>query len=275
MGDMTPDKGVFKREGSDVWQHRVYIPKDLQHLYNGKRDLPAKSLGTRELKEANRLARQRVAEIEQEFEEKRASLNGSVLAPSTSPYGTNKKPLTAPHADGLVARFRQSTIDRDFVERAEALAKAEADPEAFWACKILPRPQDTKHLNNGHPYSAWDRLCDDEDTPLTVGVAYALQARRKGRLERVKEELRLGQTARLDREAEHLLSSYKFDEPSRRAFLRRLMQVEAAVLEEASTNRSLNNHSLTRTVRPPSKIRRTLSCRWRPQLGSSRSRPWS
>jgi hypothetical protein len=28
MGEMTPDKGVFKRKGSDVWQHRVYIPKD-------------------------------------------------------------------------------------------------------------------------------------------------------------------------------------------------------------------------------------------------------
>ena len=81
MGDMTPDKGVFKRKGIDVWQHRVFIPKDLQHLYNGKRDLPAKSLGTRELKDANRLARQKVAEFEQDFEDKRALLNGSSAAP--------------------------------------------------------------------------------------------------------------------------------------------------------------------------------------------------
>ena len=60
MGEMTPDKGVFKRKGSDVWQHRVYIPKDLQATYGGKPDLPAKSLGTRDLAEANRRARVRL-----------------------------------------------------------------------------------------------------------------------------------------------------------------------------------------------------------------------
>jgi hypothetical protein len=63
-------------------------------------------------------------------------------------------------------------------------------------------------------------------------LIYALQAQRKLHLERVKEELHLGQTARLDREAVSLLSGYQFDQPSRRAFLRRLMQTEAAVLEE-------------------------------------------
>lgn len=29
---MSPDKGVFKRKGSDVWQHRVFIPKDVRNL---------------------------------------------------------------------------------------------------------------------------------------------------------------------------------------------------------------------------------------------------
>jgi hypothetical protein len=43
---MTPDKGVFKRKGSDVWQHRVYVPKDLRPLYGGKDALPAKSLNS-------------------------------------------------------------------------------------------------------------------------------------------------------------------------------------------------------------------------------------
>jgi hypothetical protein len=45
MGDMTPDNGVFKRKGSDVWQHRVFIPKDVRDHYGGKSELPAKSLG--------------------------------------------------------------------------------------------------------------------------------------------------------------------------------------------------------------------------------------
>ena len=36
MGEMTTDKGVFKRKGSDVWQHRVYVPEDLQADYSGK-----------------------------------------------------------------------------------------------------------------------------------------------------------------------------------------------------------------------------------------------
>lgn len=38
MERVRPDKGVHKRQGSAVWQHRVFIPKDLQHPYNGKRN---------------------------------------------------------------------------------------------------------------------------------------------------------------------------------------------------------------------------------------------
>jgi hypothetical protein len=77
MGDMTPDKGVFKRKGSDVWQHRVFIPKDVRGSYGGKSELPAKSLGTRDLKEANRRARQIVGRYEGEFAERRMSPDGS------------------------------------------------------------------------------------------------------------------------------------------------------------------------------------------------------
>jgi hypothetical protein len=28
MKCVRPDKGVFKRKGSDVWQHRIYVPAD-------------------------------------------------------------------------------------------------------------------------------------------------------------------------------------------------------------------------------------------------------
>ena len=74
MGEMTPDKGVFKRKGSGVWQHRVFIPKDLQPLYGGKAAFPAKSLQTCDLAEANRRARRRHAEFEREFDTKRGAL---------------------------------------------------------------------------------------------------------------------------------------------------------------------------------------------------------
>ena len=53
MGAMKADKGVFKRKDSDVWQHRVYVPRDLQAVYGGKDALPAKSLHTRDLTKAN------------------------------------------------------------------------------------------------------------------------------------------------------------------------------------------------------------------------------
>ena len=96
MGDMTPDKGVFRRKGSSVWQHRVCVPKELRPLYGGKDSLPARSLKTLDLAEANSLARARLADYEREFKEKRAALNGSSPAseqalrwtPSTKPTPT-------------------------------------------------------------------------------------------------------------------------------------------------------------------------------------------
>ncbi len=227
---MSPDKGVFKRKGSDVWQHRVFIPKDLRSHYGGKSELPAKSLGTRDLKEANSLARERQAEFERDFAEKRA-LAGSIVASSIRSEAAGGKPLTPQEADRLAARFIQTLRDRDFDERLEVFAKAEADPDAFWTCKILPRPQDT-HYVKGQPFSYWDRLCGDGETPLKDGVIYALHAQRKLRLARVKEELQLGQTARIDQEAEALLRDYDCAPPTRRSFVRRLMLAEAALLED-------------------------------------------
>lgn len=67
MGNVRPDKGVFKRKGSDVWQHRIFIPADLRERYGDRSVLAAKSLGTKDLTEANRRARVRVAEYEMEF----------------------------------------------------------------------------------------------------------------------------------------------------------------------------------------------------------------
>lgn len=229
---MAPDKGVFKRKGSDVWQHRVFIPKDVQCHYGGKTEFPAKSLRTRDLKEANCLARQRQAKCEQEFDAKRALHDATAAsAPESAPDVFHKPKPTSSSIEALAGQYRQLLIERDFKERAVALATAEADPEAFWSCKVLPRTQDTKYVK-GRPYSVWDRLCERDDTDLKDGVIYALQAQRRYRLKRVKEELQLGQTVRTEQEAAALLKDYVSDEAERRTLSRRLMIVEAKLLEE-------------------------------------------
>jgi hypothetical protein len=111
------------------------------------------------------------------------------------------------------------------------LTRAEADPLAFWKCKILTRPQD-RNVFKGQPYSYWDRLSEDEETPLREGIIYALHAQRRARAKVLTEQLRLGQTARFDEEARLLLQENTCDEQVRRAFVRRLMQAELAVLND-------------------------------------------
>ena len=80
MGNVRPDKGVFKRKGSDVWQHRIFIPADLREHYGDRSLLPARSLGTKDLAEANRRARLRAAEYEKEFAEKRQLRSETAVA---------------------------------------------------------------------------------------------------------------------------------------------------------------------------------------------------
>jgi hypothetical protein len=118
---MTPDKGVFKRKGGDVWQHRVYIPKDLQAAYGGKADLPAKSLGTRDLAEANRLARVRVAEFERAFAAKRAApggKQGAVVAPGAK--------ISHDVIERLAAAYRAQIVEADFGRRVSVFKRAQA-----------------------------------------------------------------------------------------------------------------------------------------------------
>jgi integrase len=248
MGDMTPDKGVFKRKGSDVWQHRVFIPKDVRKFYGGKSELAAKSLGTRDLKEANRLARQISGRYEAEFAERRVSTDGSAPTSQNGTGSTVQKPLTTPDADQLIARYRHTLVDRDFSERADVLARAEADPLAFWKCKILPRPQD-QNIFKGRPYSYWDRLSEDEETPLREAVIYALHAQRQSRAKALTEQLQLGQTARFDEEARLLLKGYALAEHERRAFVRRLMQAELAILNDL-INEQVGEPALVPDIEP-------------------------
>lgn len=191
----------FKRKGSSVWQHRVCAPKDLRSHYGGKDTLPAKSLKTKDLAGANSLARARLAEYEREFKQKRVALNGGPPANKQA----LRRTLSPETIERLAAGYRAKLIDQDFAERVAAFDRAVADPEAFWCGKIIPKPDDWQTFK-GKPHSYWAYLCEDPETTLETGVAYALHARRKARLAKVKQALCLGKVDLLEPEADTLLA---------------------------------------------------------------------
>jgi hypothetical protein len=115
MGEVRPDKGVFRRKDVAVWQHRVFIPKDVRAHYGSKQVLPAKSLGTTDLAEANRLARLRAAEYEREFEAHRRG------APTPKASRHSAFPALTPAAiERLAGQHRTWVADHDFEVRAAA-----------------------------------------------------------------------------------------------------------------------------------------------------------
>lgn len=191
MGEMTPDKGVFKRKGSDVWQHRVFIPKDLQPLYRGKAAFPAKSLGTRDLAEANRRARERLAECEREFAAKRTAPSQKASGP-TPPHKLSHEVI-----EQLAAAHAAQLIDQDFAHRVSVFKLAQADPRAFWSGEIVPEPDDW-HTFQGAPCSYWvflkerDVLQKEREARLAaLRSAYAAGSRLAA-LEVISAQLRAG-----------------------------------------------------------------------------------
>lgn len=226
MGDMRPDKGVFKRAGSDVWQHRVYIPVELRAHYSGKSAVPAKSLGTRDLNEANRLARLRQAKFEQEFETKRASHTGPGSLAITTPALPS---LSSGTIERLVAEYRQQVVANDFAERVDTLNRAKLDPDAFWAGKIIPSPKDQKKFR-GLPTSYWEDLRVDPETPLEVGIAYVLQWHRLERLTEAKGALRIGDLSAVGTFVDRTLAGTPACAASRLTLCRRLLEVRIEAL---------------------------------------------
>ena len=154
---MRPDKGVFRRKDSAVWQHRVFIPKDVRGHYGGKQILPAKSLGTKDLAEANRLARIRTADYEKEFE---AHRNGAKTP--KAPGQSGLQTLTPAAIERLARQHRTWVSDHDFEVRARAYQTACADPEAFWSGEVVPLPEQWTKRHYGWSY--WDTLCEDDGT---------------------------------------------------------------------------------------------------------------
>ena len=153
------------------------FPKTSKPLYGGKDALPAKSLQTRDLAEANRLARVRLAEFEREFAQKRAALGGKRDAVVASASGR----ISAASLNVWQLGHATQIVEADFAHRASVFQRAHADPKAFWRGDIVPEPDDWQTLR-GQPYSYWAHLTEDEATSLETGVAYALQIERENRL---------------------------------------------------------------------------------------------
>ena len=49
----------------------------------------------------------------------------------------------------MAAKHRAELLDSDFASRADTLAKAKADPEAFWRGDIITVPDDWQVPNHG------------------------------------------------------------------------------------------------------------------------------
>lgn len=223
MENVRPDKGVFHRKDSAVWQHRVFIPKDVRAHYGGKQMLPAKSLGTKDLVEANRRARLRAADYEKQFEAHRKG----VPTPKAAPQSV--LPMLTPAAiERLAGQHRTWVSDRDFEVRAAAYEAACADPDAFWRGQVVPLPDPWTKRHQGWSY--WDTLCEDEARSIDVGVVFCLTAQRKHRLGLLQQALRAGRTDLVEEKGRALLSGFASDKAGRLKLLRRLMEVEIEVL---------------------------------------------
>jgi integrase len=223
MGQVRPDKGVLRRKDSAVWQHRVFVPKDVRAHYGDRQVLPAKSLGTKDLAEANRLARLRAAEYEKEFEAHRKG------APTTKAPPQSALPTLTPAAiERLAAQHRTWVSDHDFEVRAAAYRAATADPEAFWRGEVVPLSEQWMKRHRGWSY--WDTLCEDEARSLDFGVDFCLTAQRKHRLGVLQQALRAGRTDVVEEKVGELLRGFAPNDAGRLKFLRRLMEVEIEVL---------------------------------------------
>ncbi|WP_369799170.1 DUF6538 domain-containing protein [Chromobacterium sp. LK1] len=78
MPDMLKHTNVLRRTGSSVYYFRITIPTDLRPHFNGKKDV-WRSLQTRDLREANRLAARIRVEWDDQFAELRAKDKAAVV----------------------------------------------------------------------------------------------------------------------------------------------------------------------------------------------------
>jgi hypothetical protein len=118
--------------------------------------LPARSLRTRDLAEANRAARTRVGEYEAEIAAKRGqALNGANTDPSHAR-------LSQSTIERMAAAHRRQLLDDDFGLRADAYARAVADPQAFWRGHVLPTALVLQSCNTYRlVYAAAIQRCSD------------------------------------------------------------------------------------------------------------------
>ena len=100
-------RGIYSRPGSNVYQWRIRVPKDLAHLYNGKECAERRSLGTSNLAQANILAAQLYADWLAKFHQQRQQLNPQPAA------------LTTELSQFLADKFRHEAIALDHWARTE------------------------------------------------------------------------------------------------------------------------------------------------------------
>lgn len=151
-----------------TYEVRIRVPKDLAGAYgNGKQTHVVKSLKTRDLAEATRLHQDAVDEIMARFAKTRAA-----RALTVPP-----KPFEAafPYTPGIsraeiVRRHRAARFDDLRLERGEIVARALADPDAFWRGNVIRLPEDD--AVRGASY--WHHVIGTGELPIEDAVLYAL-----------------------------------------------------------------------------------------------------
>ncbi len=245
METMRPDKGVFKRRGSSLWQHRIFVAKDLRPLYGNKDVLPAKSLGTADLAEANRRARQRVAEFELEFAAQREKLKPTVEANGIPVVVTNEQ------IERWTAEHRDKVADADFEARVALHTNAQSDPHMFWSGKLMELPAAWGPDGRGTSY--WEWLSANDEATLEQGVAFVLWAHRRERIRILREALQAGRTDLMASVADSCLSKAPSSPAQRLRLIRRLMQAEIAALEDLEADVAAAFPELSGALNAPAK----------------------
>lgn len=122
-------RGIYSRTGTNVYQWRIRVPKDLATFYPGKEWADRRTLGTSNLAQANRLAAQLYADWLAKFGQQRQQLNPqpSALTPELIKLMTDTFHYDALTADHNVRTQGNWTKDARLQGMPKALADELAD----------------------------------------------------------------------------------------------------------------------------------------------------
>lgn len=169
-----PDIGVHRRPRSTSWQWRIKVPLDLRHLYPSEWAYRA-SLGTSDLREANRIAAGLRAKWLQTFEDQRKSQNPTSVEAITPELSAL---LAQRIRHNVLAGDEKRRIERqDYPELAKGLKELRMVPAAASEAPIGPlqgMPRDYLQwlagLNQTLEQSAIGRLQADDLESMLITV---------------------------------------------------------------------------------------------------------